>query len=152
MSFSLYYALENKAVNRSDRELFTLGCDIYDGPPTALPLPRRLWYKDGELVYSASLLGDSVDLTSFIIAHPILALGVLYPTVLIASEDGTIFYHAYVDNITHPTLLPPGITTIEQAEQQVLELLLGNWTCVVENSLGRKSVTYSFRNSSEVGE
>ena len=105
------------------------------------PSPRRTWFKDGEQVYSA-ISGFTPDPSEFVMMNPILMPGVLDPITFSTLSDGSIAYNYEVENITSPQLLPPGTTTIDEAKQQVFELLLGNWTCMVSNTLGSATITY----------
>ena len=105
------------------------------------PSPRRTWFKDGEQVYSA-ISGFTPDPSEFVMMNPILMPGVLDPITFSTLSDGSIVYNYEVENITSPQLLPPNTTTEEEAEQQVFELLLGNWTCMVNNTLGSATITY----------
>lgn len=124
-----------------------LRCDVRDSSSRANPSPLRSWYKDGELVYSAESF-SSPDLSDYFDNHPIFTIGVLEPVVLTFTSSGTFHYNIQVENVTFPALLPP-CTTLDQARQEVFDLLLGTWTCVVENTLGRDSVTYTFREAGE---
>ena len=120
-------------------------CEILNDPQ---PTPRRTWFKDGKNVYS-DLTGSFPDLTEYFIENSILVTGVLDPITITAPRDGTIYYNYEVMNITFPALLPPD-TTIAQAEQQVFQHLLGNWSCTVDNTLGSATVTYKIRECGKV--
>ena len=116
-----------------------LECMILKGQPS----PLRSWFKDGELVYSA-ISGLDFDASDFLSDNPLLIPGVLDPTPFTALKDGIIFYNYDIMNISVPSMLPPG-TTLEQATQEVFDLLIGNWTCLVNNTLGLAMVTYTIR-------
>ena len=127
-----------------------LECEIPNDPsnlPRPQPLTLRSWFKDGELVYTTTL-DTTPDIEDFVRDKPVLIIGVLYPTTFAATVDGTISYSTVVMNITFQPPLPPN-TTIEQARQVLFDLLLGNWTCVANNSLGTSSVTYITRECGE---
>ena len=118
--------------------MIPLECEIHNNPQ---PNPTRSWFKDGELVYSV-LSGTSVSPTAYYMKYPILEFGVLEPPVFSAISDGTIYFNYEVKTIAFPDELSPN-TTIEQARQMVLEHLVGNWTCKVNNTFGSAiSITY----------
>ena len=124
-----------------------LECD-YVEEPYPLPSPQRSWYKDDELVYSA-LVGNSPNASEFFAANPLLAMGVLNPPPIHILSDGSILLSNQVENITLPSLLPPG-TTLEQVKEQLYALLLGNWMCKLNNTLGNASHTYMIRECSKL--
>ena len=141
---------ENFCVDRDNDTVVMLECEIPNdpsNPPTPQPLPLQSWFKDGELVYTAPL-DNTPDIDDFTMDNPVLIPGVLVPTTFTASADGTISYSTEVMNITFLPQLPPSTTT-EQARQMLFDLLLGNWTCVANNSLGTSSVTYTIRECGE---
>ena len=129
----------------ADNKIVNLECEILGNPQ---PNPLRSWFKDGELVYSA-INGFSPNPSDFFMNNPILVPGVLDPITLSALSDGTIVYNYEVRNITSPQQLPPG-TTEAQIEQQVFDLLLGNWTCIVNNTLGSTTITYLITDCGEI--
>lgn len=94
-------------------------------------------------------MDSNPNLTTFITEHPILTLGLLDPVVLTSNSSGTIYYNTRVHNVTRLELLPLSITTAAQVEQLVYDLLLGNWTCVVENDMGCDSITYTIKEPGE---
>ena len=141
---------ENFCVDRDNDTVVMLECEIPNdpsNPPTPQPLPLQSWFKDGELVYTAPL-GTIPDIEDFVMDKQVLMPGVLDPTTFTADGDGTISYSTVVMNISIPVFLPPN-TTIEQARQMLFDLLLGNWTCVANNSLGTSSVTHIVRECGE---
>ena len=145
-----YCIAGNFCIQRSVNEMVLLGCEIPNeatNPPLPFPTPSRSWFKDGELVYIADL--ETVpDVDEYTMANPVLITGVLTPDVFSATADGTIFYNTEVENITFAMPLPPG-TTVEQARVMVFDGLLGNWTCVGNNTLGSSSVTNIIRECGE---
>ena len=131
-------------VARNTSQSLNLECDVHNDPanlPNPQPTPTRSWYKDGTLVYTAQL-GVMPDATEFFMNNTILQLGVLEPKIMLLTTDGQISYNINVDNITVPALLPQG-TTINHAREQVFNLLLGIWTCVVSNRFGTTFVNYT---------
>ena len=131
--------------------MIVLHCEIPNEPtmpPLPLPTPSRSWFKDGKLVYIAEL--ETVpDVDEYTMDNPVLITGVLTPDVFSATTDGTILYNTQVDNITFAMPLPLG-TTILQARQLVFDGLIGNWTCVANNTLGSSSVTYVIKECGEL--
>ena len=108
-----------------------------------------MWYKDGELVYSTPLEQTPNPNLDFFVENQILMPGIFDQIVLTPTIIGEIFYFYGVMNISMPDLLPPDITTLEQARQELFNLALGEWMCVVNNSLGTASVTYVIRECGE---
>ena len=80
--------------------------------------------------------------------NPVLITGVLTPEVFTATADGSILYSTQVENITYAVPLSPG-TALPQARALLFDGLLGNWTCVANNTLGTSAVTIAI---SECGE
>ena len=127
---------------RDDEDFTALDCDFIPHP---IPRPtlQRSWFKDGEFIYSAQV--GSVpwpDASDFLAANPLLAHGVLHPFSFFPFSNGTILLNIEIDNITSPFLFPPG-TTLELARVQLVEQLVGNWTCVLNNTFGSASRTYT---------
>jgi hypothetical protein len=126
-----------------------LDCD-YVKLPYVRPIPQRSWYKDGELVYSTEVYSSEVpDASAFFAANPLLEIGVLSPPPIHTLADGSILLSNQVENITSPSLLPPG-TTVEQVREQLRSFLLGNWTCKLNNTLGDASHTHMIRDCSKL--
>lgn len=124
-----------------------LSCGIQSSP-VLYPTPVRSWFRNGELVYTA-FHGYPPDVSDFIMKHTILMPGVLDPVVFIATSSGSITFDTHVVNISQPMAIP-SVTTVEGAREQVFNLLIGNWTCVVTNELGTDSVTHTFTSCSEL--
>jgi hypothetical protein len=108
-----------------------------------------MWLRNDQLVYS-SRVGEALDPDPDFFNtdnNTILLPGVFDPNALTATSDGKLFYFDDVKNITMPDLIlsDSGIRTIEEARSALFELSLGNWTCVVNSSLGIDSVTYNIR-------
>jgi hypothetical protein len=130
-----------------DKVAIALDCD-YIKLPYALPIPQISWYKDGELVYSTEV-SSVPDASAFFAANPLLEMGVLSPPPIHTLADGSILLSNQVENITSPSLLPPG-TTVEQVKEQLHSFLLGNWTCKLNNTLGDASHTHMIRDCSKL--
>ena len=75
-------------------------------------------------------VGAVPDASDFLAANPLLAQGVFHPFTFFPFSNGTILLNIEVDNITAPILL------------QLVEQLVGNWTCVLNNTFGSASRTY----------
>ena len=121
-----------------------LECAIDDTRiPRPVPLPILSWFKDGELISSAQSGQNFQIEESYVMANPILTRGVFDFSVLTVLNDGTVALTTSVTNITLRALgMIPLDTTLEQARELLLNTFLGNWTCVVNNSLGSSSVEY----------
>lgn len=125
-----------------------LNCTVpVRGQPRSIP--TRMWLRNDDLVYSSPVGEDLEADLGFFSDYPILVVGIFDPNVLTALTDGRLFYADDVMNITMPDLLPPDINTIEEARPELFDLSLGNWTCVVDSSLGIDSVTYIIRECSK---
>ena len=138
-SHHLCYVTDEICISARDSKVIPLLCEILSNPQ---PNPTRSWFRNDELIYSA-LSGTSVSPTDYYMKYPILSLGVLEPSILSATSDGTIYFNYEVKNITNSDELFPN-TTIEEAQRMVLEHLVGNWTCTVSNTFGSViSITYN---------
>ena len=128
-------------VSRGRRQRVNLRC-VSDNerlglPSPGIPSPRQSWYKDGALVSTNGILEDD-----FIMNNTILMNGIFVPDSL-TTQDGGILYHTYVDNITAPQVFDElGLNGTEEAEEELFSLLLGNWTCVVQNEVGMATLQY----------
>lgn len=128
--------------------MLTLDCDAINDIPRPVPSPSLSWFKDGQLVLSVqsfnNIFNDPIIEETFLAQNPILMPGVfdVQPLLLIFIGDG-IHLSTRFTNITNPMLggLVPD-TTLPEARQLVLNTFLGNWTCLVNNSLGSASVEY----------
>ena len=136
--------------NFNDDKVAYLGCDyVRLNEPEPLPIPQRSWYEDGQLVYSAPI-GSDPNISEFLAANPLLTLGV-YEKPLQTLSYGGILLLGGVLEIGSPSLLPPN-TTLEQANEQILALVVGNWTCQLNNTFGSSSVTYTIRECGELNQ
>ena len=135
-------------MSRDDSKLLiTFECNTERaGHPYPLPRASRSWFKDGQLV-SSTLIGDAVFIDeSFLMAHPILNMDVFDTPPLTLLPNGDVIMYLGLRNITSPfSGMLALTTTIEQARDMVFDILLGNWTCVVNNSLGTSSVEFIIR-------
>ena len=136
---------------RNEELLTRLSCDVdYSKLPHPIPLPTRSWFKDSQLV-SSTLYGVAAEIDeSFLMENPILNLGVFDFLPLQILSDGDITLFNGFSNITSRELgmLSPS-TTLEQAREKLFDIFLGNWTCIVNNSLGSSSVEYILRENGE---
>ena len=126
-------------MSRNITEPVILSCNI--NVDFLVPTPRRTWYKDGIVIYSNDV-DTAPDLSDFYDNKPILTPGLLSPVTLIASFDGSLMYNTRVDNITSPSVLADLGIAASDVEELIFNLLLGNWTCVLQNDVGMASVQY----------
>ena len=124
--------------------------------PRPVPPPTLAWLRNGEQIAFNPQAGTTFDLNEpllmrFLIGNPILMSGVfssggtILPTFQILQSGGILFSTEF-DNITDPMLgnLAPG-TTLGEARNMIYGLLIANWTCVANSSLGVSSVENVFR-------
>ena len=122
-----------------------LECMIDDPSlPDPVPLPTRSWFKDGQLV-STTRDGEDADISTSSLAaqNPILMTSFSF---IFISRDGSLILNNGINNISNPmlgNLLPNA--TVEQAMELLIDIFLGNWTCLVNNSLGSSLVEYILR-------
>ena len=123
-----------------------LDCTILDNVPHPIPLPDRSWFRNGVLVASAQYYQNLILDMAFLMEFPIFTAGVFDFAPLIIASTGQLYYITQFTNITMPMLggLPPDID-FPTARGLLFDLLLGNWTCVANNSLGSSSVEYIIR-------
>lgn len=126
----------------------TLSCEVSRTPPSPVPIPDVTWFKDGVLVSTGpdrSTLSIDMD---FLNQFPSLTMGVFNQDPLGFVAGNTIVLSTSVaSNLTSPMLggFPAG-TTVAQARAEVFNtVILGNWECVANNSLGTSSVEYNIR-------
>ena len=87
----------------------------------------------------------------FLMQFPILNFGVFNtPPFQVLSAGDLVFTTAF-DNITNPMLggLEPDIA-FSEARAMLFDILLANWTCVANNTLGLSSVSNFFRMCSKL--
>lgn len=128
-----------------------LECDVLNDPnmpPIPLPTPTRSWFRNGVRVYTATL-EDTPDANEFLMNNTILTLGVLDPQVFTLATDGSVTFQTAVTNITSPQLIPD-IANVEEAEQELFDLLLGTWTCEASNNLETVRIMYTIRACGEL--
>ena len=124
-----------------------LGCPIRSEVPMPVPLPTRYWFRNGQLISTAQSGQDLDPEMSFLDQFPIFNPMVFdIPPFQILSANGQVVITTEYNNITNAMLgmLPPG-TTVEMTRAMVFNSILGNWTCVANNTLGESSVQYLFR-------
>ena len=135
-------------VSRGDSSLvIILECNTErGGHPNPLPRASRSWFKDGQMVSSTLIGGSALIDESFLMAHPILNIEVFDTPPLTLVPYGDLIVYLGFRNVTSPFsgMLAP-TTSIEQARDMVFDILLGNWTCLVNNSLGTSSIDYVVR-------
>ena len=129
-----------------------LECNVDDPSlPNPIPPPMRSWFKDGQLVSSIQY-GEIEDITAsyLVTANPILMQSVFDVISPFAILHGAVILTNQINNISNPMLgnLPNG-TTLEEARGLLFDIFLGNWTCLVNNSLGSSSVEYILRENGE---
>ena len=145
-----FIPIEYTDLIRSDEVLSTLvlilDCDVINDVPRPVPSPSLSWFKDDQLVSSVQLSDDPMIEESFLAQNPILMPGVFDVPPFQILGGHVIYLSTAFTNITNPMVggLAPDITFM-QARRLVLNTLLGNWTCLVNNSLGNASVEYIIR-------
>lgn len=124
----------------------TLPCPIPNEIPRPVPLPTRTWFRDGVLAASA-LRGETVNVDmAFLMQFPILNMGAFDTAPFQVLVSGDLVFTTAFTNITNPMMagLAPG-TTLSQARAMLFDILLANWTCVANNSLGASSISNFIR-------
>ena len=146
---------ENRAVPGDDGgilETVRLQCTIIEEVPLPFPIPSLTWFRNGLEVARAAKSGESFELDNFQMQFPILtpgvfsSSGIIFPPFQILSSGEVVFTTESFDNITMPMLggLAPD-TTLRQAMAMLFDILLANWTCVANSSLGTAAVEYLIR-------
>ena len=144
---------ENRAMPGDDggiMETVQLQCTIIVEVPLPFPIPSLTWFRNGLEVARAAKFSESFELDSnFQMQFPILTPGVFsssgnfFLPFQILSNGVVVFTTESFDNITMPMLggLAPD-TTLRQARAMLFDILLANWTCVANSSLGTAAVEY----------
>ena len=126
-----------------------LGCTVSNEVPRPVPPPTVTWLRNGAPVASTVLgAGFNLDM-DFLMQFPILTPGVFshdrgYISLTFqVLSSGELFFNTRFDNISNPMLgnLPVDIT-LRQARAKLFDILLANWTCVANNSLGTSAVEH----------
>ena len=128
-------------------EAVTLPCMVSDTSPRPVPLPTVTWFRNDVLVGSGQS-GTALDIDpGFLMQFPILNMGVFdaQPFAFLGQE--IVFSTPLITNITMPMVGGlPGNATLAQARAQLFNtVLLGNWVCVANNTLGTSSIQYNIR-------
>ena len=121
-----------------------------------VPPPSLAWFRDGQQIAFTESYERSFDLTEdstmrFLMENPILINNVFsfggapLPTFQFL-QAGEIVISTQFDNITDRMMgmLAPDVT-IGEARNMIYDILLANWTCVANSSLGVASVENVFR-------
>ena len=126
-----------------------LKCTVINEVPRPIPPPTLRWFRNGVKAAHATF-GEafSVD-TNFLMKFPILTTGVfgLINGSIISTfqvlASGELLFNTLFDNIMNAVLgnLSES-TTPAQARAMLFDILLGNWTCVANNSLGTSAVEH----------
>ena len=137
-------------IPRGDRRTYTISCDVNsDSTSTqsiAFPTPDRAWLMEGDLLYQANVgeipnIRESIDFFSSSPNRLLLFPDVVLPNVLQTTVYGGLVFNLITDNITlSPSMLPPGVTR-DNFRDAVLDAVLGEWTCTVNNTFGVDSAT-----------
>jgi hypothetical protein len=125
----------------------TLFCTVPNEIPRPVPPPTLTWFRNGVQAASAGL-GVDMD---FEMQFPILITGVfgggttVIPTFQVLTS-GELVFTTNFNNITDAMLgqLAPG-TTLRQAKMMLFDILIADWMCVANNTLGSSSVENTFR-------
>ena len=120
-----------------------LQCTILNKVPRPIPLPTLMWFRDGVLAASASFGSDfGVDVV-FLRQFPILFAGVFDIPILLFSSNGSLVFTTVFTNIINATLGNLFVdTTPAQARAILFDILLANWMCVANNTLGLSTVEH----------
>ena len=120
---------------------------ISETPPRPVPPPTLMWLRDGVPAASATM-GEAFTVNpAFLLENPILNMGVftIIP-FLVLQSTGDLVLTTAISNITNPMLggLPLS-ATVRQARAILFDILVANWTCVANNTLGFSSVSNFLR-------
>ena len=124
----------------------TLPCPVPNEVPRPVPPPTIMWFRNGVPAASATR-GENFDLDmDFLNAFPSLRAGVFNIPIFQVLTDGDLVFTTRFENITNPMLgeLPPDIA-FSDARDRLFNILLANWTCVANNTLGLSSVSNFLR-------
>ena len=162
MISALFYISENEVqfkigadfcIPRGDSRAYTISCFINDNSriqSSAFPTPDRAWLMEGDLLYRTDAyenpnIREFLELDFFTSSESrdriSLAPDAISPSVLQSTEYGGLIFNLIAENITLPvSMLPPGVT-LSNFRDAVLDAVLGEWTCVVNNTFGVDSAT-----------
>ncbi len=119
-----------------------ISCVLLNGEdvlPRAFPPPDRIWSKDGVTLYQEDttiLIGDTVVSQEFETSFP--ALFESLRTFFIIGIDGDLRFLVSAYNLSNPVVVA------------AYEELFGEWTCLLNNSLGMESATTVVRRCGEL--
>ena len=124
--------------------------------PEPVPAPTLAWFRNGRRIAFTEMFGTAFELSEpslmrFLMENPILmnnvfsSGGVPLPAFQILSS-GEIVVSTEFDNITDRMMgdLADDVT-LGEARNMIYDILLANWTCVANSSLGVASVENVFR-------
>lgn len=119
-----------------------LGENLTEHASIAFPLPSRKWYKDDILLYSVDPISKEVckgiNPSFFWGKNALLDQGVVSPSPLLPLQDGgLVLFFSSASNLTSSSF-PQGTTNATLAGD-VFNVLLGKWSCEVENILGKQA-------------
>ena len=121
-------------------------CPVPNEVPRPIPPPTITWFRDGVPAASATQ-GENFDVNkALLIEFPILNMGVFGFSPLQVLYSGELVFTTEITNITNPMLggLAPDVT-LSEARALLFNILLANWTCVANNTLGLSSVSNFLR-------
>ena len=125
-------------LQRNTNTSVALRCNLLQtNHSSPVPKPIRIWHKDGDLLSN----GTNISQT-FFRERKLLILGVLTPPnfILLGSAFSVLFLNTSVDNVTTSDLLEDDVP-IEVARDMLFDLLLGEFTCSVQNVYGMDTAT-----------
>ncbi len=107
---------------------------------TALPVPSKQWQLNGQTIFT----GESGMMnTDFLMTgdNMLLSPGLIYPTPVRLSLE-YVQINLCSHNVTMADLLPDGVSRLN-FKDRLFDLVKGQWTCRLNNSLGTASaITY----------
>ena len=123
-----------------------LPCMVSDTVPRPVPLPDVTWFRNNVLVGTGESGTHLEPDSGFRMQFPILNLGVFDQQPFVFLGQDMVFSTSIITNITSPMMGGlPADTTTAQARAELFNILLGNWVCVANNTLGMDSVEYNIR-------
>lgn len=127
-----------------------LFCSISNEVPRPVPPPTLRWFRNGVEVARASFGGNFAVEMDFLMQFPILMPMVFdVPVFQVLSSGQIVFTNAFT-NITNAMIGNIPDASVAQARAMVFNLLLANWTCASNNSLGASAIAYNIRMCGEL--